>query len=86
MSFQRLDWYGARSVKAANDLRRLVRQKLSEAAQSPRHWPLRRDGTREIHLKPFSYSLVFRELTGAIEVLAFAHTSRRPGYWRNRLD
>jgi hypothetical protein len=28
--------------------------------------------------------VVYVELGGELRVLAFAHTRRRPGYWRNR--
>jgi hypothetical protein len=36
-------------------------------------------------LKRFPYDIVVRELSEEILVVAVAHHSRRPGYWRDRL-
>ncbi|MGH8726847.1 MAG: hypothetical protein ACREV9_01520 [Burkholderiales bacterium] len=44
-----------------------------------------RRGTKRLILKRFPYDVVFQERVGEIVVIAFAHHSRRPGYWRNRL-
>lgn len=78
-------WYGERNEKVANRLRDVVRAKLREVAQSPNHWPLNRDGTRQIYLGSFPYLLIVREIQGTLELVAFAHASREPGYWRKRL-
>ena len=40
--------------------------------------------TRRIPLRRFPYVVVYRERTQVSQVIAFAHTSRRPGYWRSR--
>ena len=42
-------------------------------------------GIRRIFVDRFPYSIVFVQRDDEIEVLAFAHRKRRPGYWRNRL-
>ena len=42
-------------------------------------------GAKRLLLKRFPYDIVVRELPGEIVVVAVAHQSRRPGYWRNRL-
>ena len=40
---------------------------------------------RWVRVSRFPYVLVFRELTPkTVKVVAVAHTSRRPGYWRRR--
>ena len=39
---------------------------------------------RRVLLKRFPYAVVYIELHSEIRVLAFAHTSRRPGYWQDR--
>jgi hypothetical protein len=36
-------------------------------------------------LQRFPYSIVFIELEDELRVLAIAHGSRQPGYWRARL-
>lgn len=43
-------------------------------------------GARQVIVKRFPYSVIFVEHESNLWVVAFAHQSRRPGYWRNRLD
>ena len=42
-------------------------------------------GIKRLILKRFPYDIVVREVSEEIVVVAIAHQSRRPGYWRNRL-
>jgi len=42
-------------------------------------------GARQVIVKGFPYSIIFIELDTELWVVAFAHQSRRPGYWRDRL-
>jgi plasmid stabilization system protein ParE len=39
---------------------------------------------RRVALKRFPYMVVYMELGLELRILAFAHTRRRPGYWRER--
>ena len=39
---------------------------------------------RRVLLRRFPYSIVFYERQDEIVIVAFAHSSRRPGYWRSR--
>lgn len=41
-------------------------------------------GAKRLMLKRFPYSVVVREHSSEILVIAVAHHSRRPGYWRGR--
>jgi toxin ParE1/3/4 len=41
-------------------------------------------GARRVLLRRFPYSIVFYERKNEIVIVAFAHSSRRPGYWRLR--
>ena len=41
-------------------------------------------GAKRLILKRFPYDVVVRETGAEIVVIAFAHHSRRPGYWRGR--
>ena len=40
---------------------------------------------RRIPLRHFPFFLVYREHDDWIEIVALAHTSRKPNYWRDRL-
>src|ERR1051326_7421675 len=45
--------------------------------------PVRRR-VRQIPLRHFPFRLVYREYSDHLEIVALAHTSRRPRYWRDR--
>jgi len=42
-------------------------------------------GAKRLILRRFPYDIVVRERVDEIIVVAVAHQSRRPGYWKNRL-
>lgn len=42
-------------------------------------------GAKRLILKRFPYDVVVSERSDELVVVAFAHQSRRPGYWRARL-
>jgi toxin ParE1/3/4 len=79
------DWYAARSAEVAGRFRDAVDRAVQRIAKDPE--ALARLGTayRWVRVNRFPYVLVFREKSpGLIMVVAVAHTSRRPGYWRRR--
>jgi plasmid stabilization system protein ParE len=51
--------------------------------------PVRRIGVREsvrrVPLRRFPFLLVYREHPDHLEIVALAHTSRKPKYWHARL-
>ena len=43
-----------------------------------------RYGKRRLLMKRFRYALIYAVVGDQVRVLAIAHLSRRPGYWRRR--
>jgi toxin ParE1/3/4 len=43
-----------------------------------------RRGAKRLGLRRFPYDIIVRQIGDEIVVIAFAHQSRRPGYWRDR--
>jgi plasmid stabilization system protein ParE len=41
-------------------------------------------GTRRVPLNRFPYTVVYRETEIEIQIVAFAHNRRKPGYWSSR--
>jgi plasmid stabilization system protein ParE len=41
-------------------------------------------GTRRLPLHRFPYTVVYREADVEIQIVAFAHNRRKPGYWSSR--
>jgi toxin ParE1/3/4 len=44
-----------------------------------------RGSVRRVPLRHFPFLLVYREHADHLEIVALAHTSRKPRYWRERL-
>ena len=80
------DWYLKRSPDAAFRFDAEVDRALSEIISSPQRWAEGPHATRRFLLRHFPFILVYRERAGSeIQILAVAHTSRKPGYWKRRL-
>ncbi len=83
------EWYEARSPQAAQRFADLVADALREISAAPERYPLyelkRNPGNvRRVRLSGYPYVIVYQLTADAISVLAVAHTSQRPGYWRSR--
>lgn len=83
-------WYEARRQDLGIDLVRDVREALLRIASRPHAWPLAPNvpehlNARRFVLRRFPYVVVFAELANEIRVLAIAHMSREPGFWRGRI-
>ncbi|MFY9558999.1 MAG: type II toxin-antitoxin system RelE/ParE family toxin [Terriglobales bacterium] len=80
------DWYLERSLDAALKFDAEFDRALAEIAQAPHRWASGPYQTRRYLLRKFPFILIYRERTGVdIQILAVAHTSRKPGYWRGRI-
>jgi plasmid stabilization system protein ParE len=79
------DWYLARSPDAALDFDAEVHRALTDIASAPHRWAAGAHATRRYLLQGFPYILIFRERKDDVQIIALAHTSRRPGYWKKRL-
>jgi plasmid stabilization system protein ParE len=80
-----LTWYSALSKQAADGLEAAFAQALEAIATSPVRYPLYDERHRSYLLKHYPFRIIYRR-TSEHECLieAVAHTSRRPGYWRDR--
>ena len=80
------DWYLEQSGDAALRFDAEVERALALIIEAPRRWALGSYSTRRFLLRQFPFTLVYRELTpGEIQIVALAHTSRKPKYWKPRL-
>jgi toxin ParE1/3/4 len=76
------DWYRERNPAAA--LLAEIDVAINEITASPERWSGFLYGTRRFLLHRFPFSVVYRVTDAAIQVVAFAHARRRPGYSRPR--
>ncbi|MCU0727227.1 MAG: type II toxin-antitoxin system RelE/ParE family toxin [Planctomycetes bacterium] len=77
-------WYGERNEDAAVAFMTELDRAVGAVRAEPSAWPPCLAGTRRHVLRRFPYSLIYRKTGSTIVVVAVAHASRRPGYWRGR--
>ncbi len=62
-----------------------ARAAVQAICQAPDRYPIHRNGARRLVMDRFPFVIHFVEMPNTIWILAFAHTSRKPGYWLRRL-
>jgi plasmid stabilization system protein ParE len=62
-----------------------VEHAVMRIAAFPEHGSPYLAGTRRVVLGRFPYSVVYESHPDGLLIVAVAHQSRRPGYWRHRL-
>ena len=76
-----------RGVELEEAVRRVVRR-IQLLPQSAPRWSRMRDPheIRRAKVRRHPYLVVYAVLSDQLVVLAIAHTSKKPGYWRERID
>jgi len=87
---EHIAWYRDLDPASADRLGTLFEQAVIEIADKPLRFSLmemRRNpgNVRRVRLRNFPIYIPYQVLEHDIYVLAVAHASRRPGYWRSRL-
>ncbi len=77
-------WYRERSEAAATAFQQEVDLAIERILEAPERWPRYLEDSRRYVMRRFPFSVVYFVLDDAIEVVAFAHGRRRPGYWKGR--
>lgn len=80
--------YSRANFGLGDELNAAVKNAITIITADPMRFPKRRDGLRSFSLTRFPYILIFQPEpdTGAVIFYAFAHTSRRPNYWKSRIS
>lgn len=75
------DWYAARSPLAARGFLRELESAGRAVAEAPERWPQYFHGTRRfVFPRHYPFALVYRA-GSPVQIVAVAHTKRRPGFW-----
>jgi|SRR5579871_681356 plasmid stabilization system protein ParE len=83
---QAADWYLARSRTAVVNFIKSVSDAFDAISQAPQRWPKYLHGTQRFLLRGFPFSIVYFDDPDAVNIVAVAHTSRKPGYWKPRMQ
>jgi hypothetical protein len=67
------------------DFEREIDNGISAIIEAPGRWQQATRLTRRYPLKNFPYRLIYAIRPDEIHIVAVAHTSRKPFYWRSRL-
>lgn len=78
-------FYERRRSGLGLEFEQAAREAVRTIQASPGRRPPQKDGTRRLVMGRFPFIIHYADLPSTIWILAFAHTSRRPGYWRRRL-
>jgi toxin ParE1/3/4 len=69
------------------DLQLKVQEAVESIQHSPDSWPPhKRSGLRKYFVQRFPFTLFYINFPDHIWIVAIAHTSRRPDYWKRRLE
>ena len=80
-----LNWYAERSSEAARRFEEEFLDAIEAISANPYRYPWIDDRHRFCLLRHFPFQVIYRELPSSqLLIVAVAHTSRRPGYWRDR--
>lgn len=63
-----------------------MNEAVDKILSSPERFAKYLFGTRQVRVTGFKYVVVYRDIGNLVHVIAVAHTSRRPGYWKDRLS
>ncbi|NIR47235.1 type II toxin-antitoxin system RelE/ParE family toxin [candidate division KSB1 bacterium] len=78
------EWYAKRSLRIADEFEREIERALRLITNTPETWPKYDDQHRYFLIRKFPFSIIYRIFNERIYVIAVAHGSRRPNYWKNR--
>ena len=81
---QSVKWYFEQSQSASANFLNEIDRCISKITESPEIFPQYFHGCQRAIIKTFPYSVIFRVKIDTIEIVAIAHSKRRPGYWRRR--
>lgn len=84
-----IDWYDAQRPGLGDDLLDQVHAAVHGVAESPAvGLPVPgcppELGVRRVLVRRFPYAIVYRVAGEELQIVAFAHSKRKPGYWRDR--
>jgi len=77
-------WYVERNPTIAEIFLVEINSAIERIAETPRRWPRIAPAFQRCPLGRFPFSVVYRQTSRHIEILAIAHHRRRPGFWAGR--
>jgi len=79
-------YYADQSKNLGEDYAQEVQDTIDKICLNPRRYALIGRTVRKCNTDRFQYKIIYTVETDGILIVAVAHHSRRPGYWRYRLN
>src|SRR5438046_2318241 len=79
-------YYKCQREKLGHNFLHAVHVSLASIQHNPKRFPFYERPTRACRVVGFPYLLIYEILPDAVYIIAVAHMSRAPGYWKNRLS
>ncbi|SRR6266705_5255911 len=80
------EWYEVRSVAAAEAFMEELDRIVARIGEYPDGGAAYLEGTRRYLMQRFPFSVVYRQKRRTHQVVAVAHSKRKPGYWKSRVE
>ena len=80
-----IEYYNGQSPGLGDQFLLEATNGLQRIQSFPKAWHPYTSNTRRYLTRRFPYSIIYQLLESEILIVAVAHTSRRPGYWRDRI-
>jgi hypothetical protein len=83
-----MNWYDEREPGLGDEFLLEIDRSIALIDGNPVAWPSwpGESRARRFVMRRFPYVIAYRARAAEVTILAFAHASRRPEYWRGRLD
>jgi plasmid stabilization system protein ParE len=78
-------YYEVRSPGLGTQFFMEIETAAKEIEQDPVIWPIYTKNTRRRLLKRFPFAIIYQIEAEEIIIVAVAHSSRKPGYWMDRV-
>ncbi len=77
-------FYEERQQGLGDRLLDAVEEAIAFIRRHPTIWRPDEQGRRKYRVRRFPFLIIYKIKNNSIYILAIAHTSRRPGYWKKR--
>jgi len=80
-----VDWYEQKRIGLGKDFSEEVQKAVGQALEYPETFPQALFSTRCCLVSRFPYCIIYKIIDSVFWIMAVAHTSRCPEYWKDRL-
>jgi hypothetical protein len=79
------NWYQEQATGLGDDFIAELESAYETIAELPQTWPKFQKGFRRYLLARFPFSVIDKDTSDYVYVVAVMHNSRKPGYWLGRI-